>query len=318
MKTITLIFFISSFLCFNSLFANNLEKEENAKEERDLFGDEPVKFEKKDMLTGIGIGLGSTQFRHWHHIFDTNWHYSTRMPPISGSFEYGLLEDVFIRNLNFGVGGFFGYKTTRYTWDMYDGSVFTEERGFHYRSMIFAGKGTFHYPLNVFSNPFEVYGGGMIGYDFIEASYIGEHIGNPEMENMIFWSPYVGARYYLTRDFAAIVELGGMPYLNFGVTYKFGTEEFTDNFKETKTYQRVDSWEISETVKSWELGDKIKFWDDPDKVEEVEEVEEEEVKEVKEKEDRRRQPPRGRSRMDRLSRWWDDMKFRLRRTFGGF
>ena len=55
-------------------------------------------FNKGEKVLNLGIGLGSTLY--------TGSYYSTRIPPLSASLEYGMVDNLFeVENLNLGLVG---------------------------------------------------------------------------------------------------------------------------------------------------------------------------------------------------------------------
>jgi len=164
-------------------------------------------FEKGDFVINFGLGLGSTLY--------AGGRYSTIMPPISVSMEYGIVDDLFIDKMSLGVGGIFGINTYEYR---YRGWGF--EYGYRYTSIIVGGRAVVHYPL---VENFDVHSGLMIGANIVSSSSIGDHdpTSSPAANSpMIGW--YAGGRYYFTDNFAAMAELGyGISYLNLGIALKF-------------------------------------------------------------------------------------------------
>ncbi|MCF6365147.1 MAG: hypothetical protein L3J35_03000 [Bacteroidales bacterium] len=162
-------------------------------------------FSEGDKVINLGVGLGSTLY--------TGSGFSTTVPPISASFEYGILNDVLEKG-SVGVGGYLGYTAARarYNW-------FGDIYGYDYTSFIIGARGSFHYPL---VEKLDTYAGMMLGYNIVSVSEIGDvSFGTSTTGSDIAWSMYLGGRYWFNPKIAGMVELGyGIAYLNLGVAFK--------------------------------------------------------------------------------------------------
>jgi len=160
-------------------------------------------FEKGDKVLNLGIGFGSTLY--------TGSYYTSSLPPISGSFEVGILDDV-LEEGSIGVGGYVGFS--RYKYEYLDW-------GYKYSNFIIGGRGVFHYPL---LDKLDTYTGILLGFRVISAKEFGNQlIGwnyNASSSGLV-GSWYVGGRYYFSDNIAAMLELGyGISYLNLGIALK--------------------------------------------------------------------------------------------------
>ncbi len=161
-------------------------------------------FNKGDKVVNAGIGFGSTLY--------TGTAYGTKIPPVSVSLEYGLLDDLFdVDDLNLGVGGYFGY--TSYKWEL-------SQSGWNYSSVILGARGVLHYPL---VDNLDTYAGLMLGFNVVSSSSFGNvGPGYSAAGSKPVFSSYVGARYYFSDSFAGMMELGyGIAWINLGIAFKF-------------------------------------------------------------------------------------------------
>lgn len=166
-------------------------------------------FSKGDKVLNAGIGLGSTLY--------TGTGYSSKVPPVSVSFEVGLKDDFLdVQDLSFGIGGYLGYTAAKWESSWGGGSW-----GWEYSSIIIGPRGTLHYP---FVDKLDTYTGLMIGYNIVSSKSYGTGLWSDysALASGLSWSYYIGGRYYFSDNFAAMVELGyGIAYLNLGVALKF-------------------------------------------------------------------------------------------------
>lgn len=160
-------------------------------------------FKKGDKVANLGIGFGNT--------FYTGSGYSTVIPAISGSFEYGIVDNLINgNNGSIGVGGLIGYSSSRYKYQDYKHT---------YRDFVIGVRGSFHYQ---FIDKLDTYAGVGIGYDIVSSSANGELAGYSATSNSLFVGGYIGARYYFTENFAVMSELGyDVGIFKIGVSYKF-------------------------------------------------------------------------------------------------
>lgn len=152
--------------------------------------------------------------------------YDSKLPPISLSYEYGLMEDAFeVPGLSIGVGGVFAYTSakTLYTWgdDVY---------GWKYGSIILAAKGWAHYDvLGLFDmqvDNLDTYAALTLGYNIGTSKkwgdwYEGADTSTSSVSGLIYGFS-IGARYWFMDNLAANLELGyGLATINLGVSYRF-------------------------------------------------------------------------------------------------
>ena len=151
-------------------------------------------FNKGDNVINAGIGLGS---------YINHAGFSMAIPPITASFEYGIL-DLFNRKGAIGVGGYLGYVLYR-----------DKRSDYNIGDFVIGPRGLFHYQ---FVDKLDTYAGLMLGYDIVSFSQ-----RMPDATGSRFYSTFfIGARYYFTRNVAVFGELGyNIAPLELGLSYKF-------------------------------------------------------------------------------------------------
>jgi hypothetical protein len=160
-------------------------------------------FLKGDKVVNFGLGLGS--------IWYTGTYYKTQVPPVSASFEIGIVDNI-LEKAVIGVGGYMAYSS--YKSDYGTG-------GWKYSNVVIGARGNFHYPL---VDHLDTYAGVMLGYNIATDKAWGNYSGSLHSTSYggIRTAEYVGARYYFSNNFAAMAEIGyGVTILNFGVSLKF-------------------------------------------------------------------------------------------------
>lgn len=158
-------------------------------------------FEKGSKVLNLGVGLGG---------YGT-WGYHMVVPPVSASFEVGILDGILDKG-SVGVGGYVGLASYK---DDYNSSY-----GYWTFNRMFLGaRGVFHYP---FIDKLDTYGGLMVGFNSYMWKWHGESSspiepGNSGLGSSIFF----GGRYYFNDKFAGMAELGyGISYLNLGIALR--------------------------------------------------------------------------------------------------
>ncbi|TFH24431.1 MAG: hypothetical protein E4H10_10655 [Bacteroidia bacterium] len=159
-------------------------------------------FNKGDNVINLGIGIGNTLY--------TGSYYTKGVPPVSFSFEHGIVDGVLDKGV-IGILGYVGYSSYKYDYLGW---------GYKYSNIIIGAGGLFHYPL---VKKLDTYAGILLGYNIATAKEFGTSIGwdyNATSGGIIF-SGFVGARYYFTESIAAFAQLGyGIAYLTFGVSIR--------------------------------------------------------------------------------------------------
>lgn len=168
-----------------------------------LFSQDPM-FIKDEKVINLGIGIGSTLY--------SGSFYTGTVPPVSASFEMGVVDEVIDDKGVIGVGGYVGYSSYKYKYS---------DWGWRYSNFIIGGRGTFHYPL---IDKLDTYTGLLAGVEILSTREFGDPIAGVNVNSAnggLVWSWYVGGRYYFSEKFAAMAELGyGITYLNIGIALK--------------------------------------------------------------------------------------------------
>ena len=160
-------------------------------------------FSKGDNNLNLGVGIGSV-------LGGTG--YSTTTPPLSVSYERGIIDQLFDDKSTLGIGAYLGYVANKYD--------FGGGYGWKYSHTIVGARGALHYQL---VDKLDTYGGLMLGYDIINYTTYGNgnFAGSPTSSSPS-WSLFLGARYYFTDNIGAFAELGyGIALLQVGVSFKF-------------------------------------------------------------------------------------------------
>lgn len=159
---------------------------------------------KGDKIINLGVGLGTALY--------SGTGYTGSVPPVSGSLEVVVKDDLFGGPGALGLGGYVGYSA--YKWE-YMGW------GYKYSNIIVGGRGYVHYNL---VDKLDTYGGLMLGYNIATSKEFGNSIPGYDYNNSvggIIWSGFIGGRYFFNDKFAGMVELGsGIAYLNLGIALK--------------------------------------------------------------------------------------------------
>lgn len=153
--------------------------------------------------------------------------YDSKFPPITASYEYGLLEDAFqVSGLSVGVGGQLSYTGAKDTF-YYDNM---KPFGYKYSSIIVAAKAYFHYDImSLMGLPvdnLDTYATFALGYNIATGRQYGDW-GLIEDNTMVsagglVYGFQIGARYWFSQNMAANAEIGmGLSLLTLGLCYSF-------------------------------------------------------------------------------------------------
>ena len=160
-----------------------------------------AQFEKGSHVANLGIGLGNALY--------SGGGYSSSIPPISLSYEVGVVDGIFDK-ATLGIGGYGAYTSAKYGYSGYE---------WKYTNIVIGVRGALHYPL---VEKLDTYAGLMLGYDIVSVSEPSGFEGGYSATGSTFILPgFVGARYLFTEKFGGFAELGwGIAYLTLGVTLK--------------------------------------------------------------------------------------------------
>lgn len=155
-------------------------------------------FKEKDQVINLGIGIGSALYGTGNTV---------SFPPLAASYEYGLKEGVGPGVV--GIGGYLGIAASR-------------SELYKYTYTAIGVRGTYH--VVDIADKLDLYGGLMLYYAIFGSKWYGgpEVIKYKADASHAAASIFVGARYYLSEQFALMGEIGyGFSTLSLGVAYKF-------------------------------------------------------------------------------------------------
>jgi hypothetical protein len=158
-------------------------------------------FEKGANVLSLGLGFGSS--------LGGGYSYGSQTPGISVQFEHGMWEVGGPGVIS--LGGYLGYKSFGYDYSIYNQT---------WKYTIVGLRSAYHYN-GIRSEDWDVFGGAMLSFNIL--SYDDNDPGfDYNASSGLFFTVYVGGRYYFTPSVAAFAELGyGISYLNLGVAFKF-------------------------------------------------------------------------------------------------
>lgn len=164
-------------------------------------------FSKGDKAINIGIGLGS------YYGGDG---YKSSIPPISASFEQGIVDGLLDGKASIGVGGYLAYTANKW-----ENTHSNYTYGYKYTYFILGARGAFHYQ---FVDKLDTYTGLMLGYNVVNSKYYGDSTGSildPTGASGIGYSAFLGARYHFTEKLTAFAEIGyGISALELGISFR--------------------------------------------------------------------------------------------------
>lgn len=158
-------------------------------------------FVKGDKVVNLTVGLGNS-------LYNSSVYGSTT-PALAGSFEVGVVDDLFDENSALGVGGYVGYTGAKFGGN-----------DFKINSFIVGARGSVHYQ---FIDRLDTYGGLLLGYNIVNSDWESDIPGFDEdfTNSEFLLDIYVGGRYYFTESVAGVLEIGsGIAYFNIGVAFK--------------------------------------------------------------------------------------------------
>ncbi len=161
-------------------------------------------FQKGDKVLNLGLGLGGSYY--------SGWSGSSHSPLLNAALDFSIVDGVLDKG-SIGVGGYFGYQTAKYNDNGY---------GWKLTNMLIGPRGTFHYPL---VDKLDTYAGILLGYHIVKWKYTGNSSAfeNNSTGSAVYFSGFIGARYYFSDNFGVYVELGSgsLGLANLGVALKF-------------------------------------------------------------------------------------------------
>ena len=165
-------------------------------------------FLKGDKVANIAVGFGGGYYSAYSSGL-------SRVPFLSAAVDVGILDDVLDVG-SIGVGGYIGYSSAK--WENNSFGYGWKETNF-----VIGPRATFHYPL---VDKLDTYAGVLLAYRGVSWKETGNWTGFPGYNGGsggIYFSGFLGARYYFTQNIAALVEVGsgGLALGNIGLSFKF-------------------------------------------------------------------------------------------------
>lgn len=164
-------------------------------------------FNKGNGVLNLTIGFGN----------GLNYGYTptSSSPAFAASYEVGVADNIIDKG-SIGVGGYFGYASSKYEYNSGGYSW-----GYKYSNIVIGPRGSFHYP---FVDKLDTYAGLMIAYNIVTSKETGNFpsVGTYTGSNSdVITAGFIGARYYFNEKVAGVAELGwGVAYFNIGVAFK--------------------------------------------------------------------------------------------------
>ena len=164
-------------------------------------------------VVGFGLGVGGN--------FGLSSSYQSA-PAINFQYEHGLKQ---VGPGVLSLGAYLGFKKYSYTSSLF-GYTYSKD----WKYTILGVRGAWHLQelKGVNLDKIDAYGGVMLSYNLLNYTYTDNDpsstnyfIGENYASNVGI-TPFLGARYFFTNNFAGMVEFGyGMSYMNIGLAYKF-------------------------------------------------------------------------------------------------
>lgn len=175
-----------------------------------------AQFEAGDNVLGVGVGLGGS------YGIGFSGAGVSQSPAIALHLDHGM-GDLGVGT--WGLGGFVGYKSYKYTYDNFWYNNYRSSYKWTY--VVIGARGTWHYNEWHGVDALDTYGGLMLAYR--AASFKDETVYpagatsfNAGTYSGITLSGLLGARYYFSDNLGAYLEAGfGVSVLQLGVSYKF-------------------------------------------------------------------------------------------------
>lgn len=157
-------------------------------------------FHKGTSMVNVGIGFG------------TESNSSIVIPPLSASYEFGIVDNMFSTGQgSLGLGFYTGYA--KYKYDLGYIPEFAKSR-IEYSSFVVAPQLSLHYQ---FVPKLDTYASLLMGYRLY--SYNNGYKGD---DGEFAWGIHVGGRYMFSPNVGAFVELGyGVSNVSAGATFRF-------------------------------------------------------------------------------------------------
>lgn len=171
-------------------------------------------FEKGDKVLNLGIGFGGGYYSGY-----TSAGY-TRTPFLSASVDVGVVDNILDVG-TIGIGGYIGYSSWKYK----DPSPGTYDFSWKETNFIIGPRGILSYPL---VDKLDTYVGVLLAYHSVSwkstgnlPTYYGDYYSGGT--SGVYFSGFLGARYYVTDKFGIMIELGSgnLALATLGLAVKF-------------------------------------------------------------------------------------------------
>ncbi len=162
----------------------------------------------------VNANIGLSNYSYGYGLLNS----SVGLPPITASFDVGVLDGLIADRASVGIGGYAGLSTYSYKYyDYYKESM---------TRMCFGVRGTFHFQL---TEKIDTYAGLMLGlytygykysYNPAYSSYYSDYGVRNNSSDLAF-SSFIGARWYMSKRLGFNAELGyGFTYISAGLTFR--------------------------------------------------------------------------------------------------
>ncbi len=161
-------------------------------------------FSKGTTTTNLGLGIGGSLFSSDYNVL---------LPPLSIGVDHSIADKLFDGKGSIGIGGYLGSEVYRIKG--FDKSIWNQT--------LIGPRGSLHYQ---FVDNLDTYASLMLGLYIASWNYNTNIPNGPTKtkgsDTTFGWGVHLGARYYLSDNWAVMGELGyGLTYLTLGATYRF-------------------------------------------------------------------------------------------------
>ncbi|MEO5569782.1 MAG: hypothetical protein ABIT08_07655 [Bacteroidia bacterium] len=177
-------------------------------------------FQKGTNVISAGLGLGSA--------LGSGYSSSSNTPGLSASYEHGVWTVGGPGVIS--LGGYLGFKGYKYEYvgtGYYFPSTYIYTVSQKWNYTVIGVRSAYHYN-GLESDEWDLYGGAMLSYNIVNYEYSDNDPYNSvsynseNYDNNIYFTLYIGGRYFFSKSWGAYAELGyGVSYLNIGASYKF-------------------------------------------------------------------------------------------------
>ena len=165
-------------------------------------------FSSGDKVLNLGIGFGGGYYSSYSSGF-------SKLPFLSASVDVGIIDGILDVG-TVGVGGYIGYSSAK--WESSGNDYGWKETNF-----VIGPRGIFSYPI---IENFDTYAGVLLGFHSVswkETGDWGAFSGYRGGSSGVYFSGFLGGRYYFTDNLAGMIELGSgnLSLATLGIALKF-------------------------------------------------------------------------------------------------